>query len=998
MKTNATTRLTSIPAAANLEASVTKKEVNLSLDVAKKGKLQQQTRWSSIKGKNIAIFAGTVLAGVGTAIGVYTAYASLSTGKQFPKPPTLGPSPSPTPWQASPAPSPDIARGADRNTSVIREVKVSLNLTDNHHTEFSQSVSYGLGIVLLVGIAAAVVCCKRFKKKTAIDKRIELTVKAEKRKINDHNSSGSDASTTSKEDKSAAETCTALAMKGVFGNSPDAKKMPIYVNQTLRFGHGLEYLPTSSIFDALSASCPLPKQLQDEDLRHLRFGPHPIRRLTKATDPSSQGIPSTARWEKELEKTEKEQPKEPSEESPQADKKMSLPFGDISSSNGEEDELPNISDMSSDGEEEDNLPASRNSKSFSTEERKTSRSPSPERKEEEKALFFEDAPASAHSTLMTCMSASAAASPVKVRQEPNSVSTQVVALRDVKELINEKYRLTMKHMLRIANHYKQVDVCTELEKKFLNLIDLLQPKRTFGEDQVVFPLVIEQLREILTSKEYQEELSKQRKEEHPVVKVMLEMCRAMHEDSYLAPLCQGGVDKEAIAKVLMHGEPFLQPSFVLGTMIIGKRPVNLLNMGAPVCIGQDGILMLKPEFEAYIQALDRQNQDNGETRVVVAGTHDKQQPYKPMRRHLYINMPTDVPYASKDKLIQLPKEPKAMDIGGTSEIQKKFLEEVTSYRNVKKLYDRLIAGLGKEDKKTLDNALELYHVEKKAYEAIPSWDGSEKLKAKEFSLADLAAYTKWQNVQNSYGRLNDLLQQLKDKFPNAFEVVTLPRNSSFYKQMDQKGNPLGDQNIKNFEADLYYEIVKTLPPTWRQDKKFDEGIVWLMKLVENIAAEGKTIMVEGKPVVMVTREGKQKIIDLFYSYLAVFLIHYTQSSSMNVSSKDIMDPMCNFNSIIWKYFQSMNRATRINDSKVIDLISNSLSHINDTVAADELENDEGCVDSFSRLDVVWKFMEDSQYLMRRTGFSEPVFVRNQIIELRSLLPPQNLIHLRSGES
>lgn len=141
---------------------------------------------------------------------------------------------------------------------------------------------------------------------------------------------------------------------------------------------------------------------------------------------------------------------------------------------------------------------------------------------------------------------------------------------------------------------------------------------------------------------------------------------------------------------------------------------------------------------------------------------------------------------------------------------------------------------------------------------------------------------------------NGAIKGLAKEFPENFFAVVLAQDSNFYKQVDSQGKDLGDENANDFKADFFKQLVGIntgfyFPDTWKQDPQFKLGLKKLLEDVQEAVYPGKEAL---------TRQEKQDFIEIYYAYLALFLMNYSEADNVNITCKDAIDRAGKLNSLV----------------------------------------------------------------------------------------------------
>lgn len=168
-------------------------------------------------------------------------------------------------------------------------------------------------------------------------------------------------------------------------------------------------------------------------------------------------------------------------------------------------------------------------------------------------------------------------------------------------------------------------------------------------------------------------------------------------------------------------------------------------------------------------------------------------------------------------------------------------------------------------------------------------------------------YISLQNdIAKSYGGderdRNRAIKDLQSEFKNFFAVV-LAQDSPFYKQVDGHGKALGTQQSNEFLDHFYKEMFGEntgfyFPQSWKNDPVFTNNIRDLLKSVHTILFNKN----DQYASVELSREEKLDFIEIFYSYLSVFLMDYSRTDNVNITCKDAIDRAGKMNSLILQLF------------------------------------------------------------------------------------------------
>jgi hypothetical protein len=141
-----------------------------------------------------------------------------------------------------------------------------------------------------------------------------------------------------------------------------------------------------------------------------------------------------------------------------------------------------------------------------------------------------------------------------------------------------------------------------------------------------------------------------------------------------------------------------------------------------------------------------------------------------------------------------------------------------------------------------------------------------------------------------------LLENLQSRFPDTLTVVTLPKNSYFYRQKGRFKHRSAATEFMDaiFENLLSNEAGFFLPQRLVQDRRFDfEGDVRLM------LQEMHLHYFEGRG--LLNREERQNFIELFYIHLSEYLLCHLEIDRFNMSCKSSMDRGASVSSLFYLY-------------------------------------------------------------------------------------------------
>lgn len=151
---------------------------------------------------------------------------------------------------------------------------------------------------------------------------------------------------------------------------------------------------------------------------------------------------------------------------------------------------------------------------------------------------------------------------------------------------------------------------------------------------------------------------------------------------------------------------------------------------------------------------------------------------------------------------------------------------------------------------------------------------------------------------------NRAIKDLQLEYKNFFAVV-LAHDSRFYKQMDKEGKPIGPQQSDVFLQHFYDEMMGEgtgfyFPEAWKNDPLFTGNIKELLSFVHKVIFNENDY--QSKEL---SRAERLDFIEIFYSYLSLYLMHYSKADCANASCKDAIDRGGKLNSLILQLLLSM---------------------------------------------------------------------------------------------
>lgn len=171
-------------------------------------------------------------------------------------------------------------------------------------------------------------------------------------------------------------------------------------------------------------------------------------------------------------------------------------------------------------------------------------------------------------------------------------------------------------------------------------------------------------------------------------------------------------------------------------------------------------------------------------------------------------------------------------------------------------------------------------------------------------------YISLQNDQPKYpgngdetGR-NRAIKDLQSEFNNFFAVV-LAQDSRFYKQLDKQKKPLGPQQSDEFLKNFYDEMMGEgtgfyFPEAWKNDPVFQQNINELLSFVHRVIFNENDYK-----SIELSRAQRLDFIEIFYTYLSLYLMHYCKADCANGSCKDAIDRGGKLNSLILQLLLTM---------------------------------------------------------------------------------------------
>lgn len=151
---------------------------------------------------------------------------------------------------------------------------------------------------------------------------------------------------------------------------------------------------------------------------------------------------------------------------------------------------------------------------------------------------------------------------------------------------------------------------------------------------------------------------------------------------------------------------------------------------------------------------------------------------------------------------------------------------------------------------------------------------------------------------------NLAIKDVQKKYKNVF-VVVLAQDSPFYKQLDHEGEPIDSQGSDRFLENFYHEMFSDhtgfyFPEVMKNDSVFKKNVLELLKSVHQILFNDENYQEK-----LLSRTERLNFIEIFYVYLAVYLMHYSKADSANISCKDAIDRAGKFNSLLLQFFLIM---------------------------------------------------------------------------------------------
>lgn len=151
---------------------------------------------------------------------------------------------------------------------------------------------------------------------------------------------------------------------------------------------------------------------------------------------------------------------------------------------------------------------------------------------------------------------------------------------------------------------------------------------------------------------------------------------------------------------------------------------------------------------------------------------------------------------------------------------------------------------------------------------------------------------------------NEAIKNLQSKYKNFF-VAILAQDSDFYKQVGEhdKATQTSDEFLDLFEAEMFGENTGFyFPVEWKENPIFKNNVTSLLKSVHTILFnEGEEYQSK-----KLSREKRLDFIEIFYAYLSVYLMHWSEASNCNISCKDAIDRAAKLNSLILQLFLILN--------------------------------------------------------------------------------------------
>ncbi|MEI8365669.1 MAG: hypothetical protein WCF65_04540 [Parachlamydiaceae bacterium] len=160
---------------------------------------------------------------------------------------------------------------------------------------------------------------------------------------------------------------------------------------------------------------------------------------------------------------------------------------------------------------------------------------------------------------------------------------------------------------------------------------------------------------------------------------------------------------------------------------------------------------------------------------------------------------------------------------------------------------------------------------------------------------------------------NSAIKELHHDYPDTFFAVVLAQDSRFYKQVDSKGAPLAVEDSNLFKRKFFNELTGEntgfyFPKTWTEDPDFQFGLHQLLEAVHHIAYEDKADL---------SAQEKKDFIEIYYSYLSIFLMEYSKADNANITCKDAIDRAGKLNSLVLKLIMMIQRKDEIPENKRI---------------------------------------------------------------------------------
>lgn len=160
--------------------------------------------------------------------------------------------------------------------------------------------------------------------------------------------------------------------------------------------------------------------------------------------------------------------------------------------------------------------------------------------------------------------------------------------------------------------------------------------------------------------------------------------------------------------------------------------------------------------------------------------------------------------------------------------------------------------------------------------------------------------SKWMGTGDETAR-NRVIKELQKEYKNFFAVV-LAQDSRFYKQadfeVDKDGNEIPQQStqfLNKFYDEMFgYNTGFYFPQAWKDDPAFKKNIRILLRFVHTVIFNDSN-KYQTKPL---SRQERLDFIEIFYAYLSVFLMHYSNADNANISCKDAIDRAGKLNSLL----------------------------------------------------------------------------------------------------